>query len=228
MSCSASTRRIRPASTTSFSGGFTILEMLMVMEIIAIIAVFTLPATTGILQSSNLAQGGQVLADQIALARQYAVSTNHSVEVRFYRFADPENVGEKLNDPGTGAYRAVQMFEVLDSGTNALGKLQRLPGPIIVDSGVYLSTLLQADTSASAPLTKAGSELSYQLPTVDSNYVSSSFRFLPDGSTDLAKSKTWFLTLHHRNLKDPSLSLPADFITIQIDPYNGKIQSYRP
>ena len=228
MSCNASPRRIFPAAATNFSGGFTLLEMLMVMAIIAIVAVFTLPATSGMLQGSQLSQGGQIFGDQIALARQQAVSTNHSIEVRFYRFGDPESPGEKKEDPATGAFRGVQTFEVLDSGTVALGKVQRLPGPIIIDSGATLSTLIQPNGADSAPLSKSGEELKIKLPTVDSYYDCVSFRFLPDGSTDLPKDKTWFLTLHRKTGSEPLTNPPSDFITIQVDPYNGKIQSYRP
>jgi uncharacterized protein (TIGR02596 family) len=53
------------------------------------------------------------------------------------------------------------------------------------------------------------------------------FRFLPDGSTDLAGSTHATITLVHRTEADAA-SLPANFFTIEIDRDTGTIRTFRP
>ena len=83
------------------SRAFSLVELLVVMAVIAIVAGFAVPAVTTMLKGSQLTQGSQMVVDQIALARQTALSRNRSVEVRFYKFADPEIPGEDVKKPET-------------------------------------------------------------------------------------------------------------------------------
>jgi hypothetical protein len=58
-----------------------------------------------------------------------------------------------------------------------------------------------------------------------------SFRFRPDGSTDLpgrsrGGSDTWYLTLVKGEGEEGAV--PENFFTIQVDPFNGKIDVFRP
>ena len=87
---------------TSKRHGFSLIELLVVILIIAIIAVFVTPAASTILKGSQLSQAEQVITDQIKLARQQAVTKNHNVEVRFIRYGDPEMPGEKADTPSSG------------------------------------------------------------------------------------------------------------------------------
>lgn len=59
----------------------------------------------------------------------------------------------------------------------------------------------------------------------DRPYVA--FRFRPDGSTDLAESTSWTLTLVRHPAADPAM-LSKNFIALQIDPVTGHVDSYRP
>ena len=78
------------------SRAFSLVELLVVIAVIAIVAGYAVPAVTTMLKGSQLTQGSQMVVDQIALARQTALSRNRSVEVRFYKYADPETPGEEL------------------------------------------------------------------------------------------------------------------------------------
>src|SRR5260370_11204134 len=53
---------------------FTLMELLVVMGIIALLAVVSLPALRGISKSNAMAAANRQLLDDVALARQYALS----------------------------------------------------------------------------------------------------------------------------------------------------------
>ena len=119
------------------------------MTIIIIILGFAVPAATTIVKGSGLTQGSQMVGDQLGLARQTALSRNHPVEVRFYQFSDPDVPGEVGGNPDAGRFRAMQLFEVPDSGVaRPLDKIGRLPASIMMDAGATLSTLLDVDRTA--------------------------------------------------------------------------------
>lgn len=217
--------------------GFSLVELLVVIAIIAMIAAFAAPATNAILRGSQLTQAAQMLSDQLGLARQMALSKNHIVEVRFYQLGDEGIPGEKASDPNTGRYRAFQSFEIQESGTPvAVSKMQRVPSSIIIDSGSAdagktLSSIIGlAQNASSVPTLKTGAALNVSIPRAGIAYNSVSFRFLPDGSTNLSSlaNQQWFLTLHSLNDGDRLNGSPANFFTIQIDAINGHIRTFRP
>lgn len=220
--------------------GFSLIELMIVIFIIGIIAAFVVPAASTVLRGSQLAQGSQTFYDQLSLARQYALSKNHPVEVRLIRYADPETPGEASasggpGDPSQGNYRAIQVFETLDgidTTTNdfirvPLDKAAVLPQSIIMDKG-QLSTLVN---SATAPATGTPTSKDPQMPRgVGTKYDFVYFRFLPDGSTNLSPSVTggWYVTLHNINDNIQGATPPPNFYTVAIDPVSGAMKQYRP
>ncbi|MDD5349652.1 MAG: Verru_Chthon cassette protein D [Chthoniobacteraceae bacterium] len=229
-----------PRSIPSSRLGFTLIELLAVMGVMVLVAMFAMPAVNPLLKGSQLAQGAQDIGDQLGLARQTAISSNHCVEVRFYKYADAEAAGEVAGNPATGHFRAIQLFEIPESGGPvALGKLRRLPASVVIDGGSTLSSLLNPPAAYASPLpvvTSGGQSVA--LPRVGTQYTSVAFRFLPDGSMNLSclTSNPWFLTLRSVHDKDPSNGAlsdaygkpPHNFFTIQIDATNGHIKTYRP
>lgn len=216
--------------------GFSLLELLVVILIIGIVAAFVTPAASTILKGSHLSQAEQVLTDQIKLARQQAVTKNHSIEVRFIRYGDPELPGERADTPSTGFFRAIQVMEVLDSGAVVpLDKPQLLPLSIIVSPG-SLSTLVSHTDLL--PVKKARKEKSPDgtggdpsLPRgIDWNYEFVSFRFMPDGGTSLNSTTgtIWCITLHNANERPAGGVPPPNFVTLQLDPVAGSIRLFRP
>jgi uncharacterized protein (TIGR02596 family) len=208
---------------------FTLLELLTVIALIAIISAFALPAVGSLLRSSGLSQGAQMIADQLNLARQSALTLNRIVEVRFYQFGDPSVPGENPSKPSTGKYRTMQAFEILDSGSAVpLWKVQYLPTTVVIDSGNTLSSII-AQSSSSTPTLTTGAALTNAIPRVGLNYNCVSFRFLPDGSANFAPAAAhWFLTLHTMEAGDALPAPPPNFFALQINPSNGHIQSFRP
>ena len=223
--------------------GFSLIELMIVVFIIGIIAAFVVPATSTILRGSQLQQGSQTLYDQISLARQYALSKNHPVEVRFIRYADPETPGEAAQgggpgDPSVGNYRAIQIFETLDaidSLTNdfvrvPIDKPALLPQAIIMNKGLLSTLVSQVSTPPGAPSNGTPTSRDAQLPRgVGTRYDYVSFRFLPDGSTNLPQTGTaWCVTLCNINDIVTGSTPPPNFYTIQIDPVSGVMKQYRP
>jgi uncharacterized protein (TIGR02596 family) len=219
----------------TFRSAFSLIELIVVITIIGVIAAFTIPAASSILRGSAITQASQMITDQISLARQFALSRNRAIEVRFYQFADPEVPGETLTNPSTGEYRALQIFEVLDSGAVVpLDKPQRLPNTVMFNASKDFSTLLYWDTTGTKAATpQSATTKDPEMPRgVTRNYKYVAFRFLQDGSTNLSASLAggWFVTVH--NITDKAqitgTKPPPNFYTLQVDPISGSVKGFRP
>ena len=230
-------------NTTSSRRAFSLIELVVVIAIIAIVAAFAVPAVGDIMKGSKLTQASQMLVDQFTLARQSALSRNRSIEVRFYRFGDPEVPGEDMTKPLTGQFRAIQAFEIIESGAALpISRVEMLPVGIIMAANTTsptetLSTLLDAQ-----PQTQAVNDpTAPPLPRgIKLNYEWVSFRYLSDGSTNLTPASSWYVTLHGLTDKPTSagsssggtsgggVTPPANFFTLQIDPVSGATKTFRP
>jgi uncharacterized protein (TIGR02596 family) len=224
------------------SRGFSLVELLVVMAIIAIIARFTVPAVSTMLRGARLTQASEMLTDQLSLARQLALSENRPVEVRFFRYGDPEVPGENVNVSSTGQFRALQIYEILDNGVvMPLDKVQMLPTSVIMNSTsgtttVALSSLFLDQTMVTSAQVLTDSTAPNLPRGVNKNYDYFVFRFLQDGSTSLSPSTSqvsggiWYVTIHDINdlPKIKGSALPPNYFTLQIDPLNGLLKSFRP
>jgi len=155
------------------------------------------------------------------LTHQTAITKAQTVEVRFYSYTNSETPGD------TGQGHAIQAFTVDDNEiATPLMKAQVLPNTVVISSTTNLSTLM-ALTNSSAPI-------AYAIPRVSNNYSCSSFRYFRSGSTSLASSSqattVWGVTVV--NMIDMmganASTLPVNYATVVIDPYNGSLKTYRP
>lgn len=210
------------------SDAVSLLELLVVIGIMLALAVLLAPPATALMRSMSLTQAGQVVLDQFSYARQAALSRNRTIEIRFYQFGDPETPGESSSNPSGGKFRGFQMFEISEHGVaTPIRKFQRLPKPIIIDSGDTLSSILSRPTVAS------GSALNFPIPIVGTSYNCISIFFQPDGTpkaSNLTSSDRWFLTLHCLSDGDrlSAGAIPSNFLTLQIEAANGHFKIYRP
>lgn len=186
---------------------FTLIELLAVIALMAILIVVTTPAVVSMTRGNSLSRAGQLVSDQLTLARQIATAKNRDVEVRF------------LEIPEAGAplrFRAIQLWIVDESGT---------PKPasraITVPSGV-------AFAAGHSPLAEGGGSLSGNLPDggTHGSCRYSGFRFRPSGTTDVpATSKDNYITLANESSAN---TIPENFYIIQVNPLTGRTSSIRP
>jgi uncharacterized protein (TIGR02596 family) len=219
-------RRHRPGRPRLAS--FTLVEMLVVIAIISILAFLAIPSVMSLERSSDLTSGSNNLISQLSLSRDVAMARNCEVEFRFYELPD---VSAPPNGPPT-VFRAFQSFSLDENGlqTNAITKVVFLPDQVCMVNNNSVSTLLMTQNPPYAVAGSVGAApLGYYAP---GSYGYVAFHFKPDGSTDLNPNPTfssWHLSL--ANLHDPAqagLGLPANFVTIQIDPVSGRVRYFRP
>ncbi|MGB8167802.1 MAG: Verru_Chthon cassette protein D [Chthoniobacteraceae bacterium] len=212
---------------------FSLIELIIVISVIVIIAAFTIPAMNTVLKGSQLSQGANTLVGQLNIARQQALSRNRQVEVRFYRYADPEVPGEDVSKPETGKFRALQLFQVTPQGVALpLDKVLTLPNSVIFSYSETegLSSLLDKPTAQTPKKPGIADNAAPRLPRgVDYNYDYVSLKFMQDGSTDKSPTGRWFITVIGINdrLESPTKP-PPNFFTVQVDPVSGVTKIYRP
>ncbi len=199
--------------------GFSLIEVLVVMSIIGVMAAATIPAFQQLVIGSNFTVSGELLRDNLTLARQTALVRNHSVEVRFYQFQG--------NGATTSDYQAFQLFLQKDDGTyDALTKVLYFPKSIILNTNAQFSSLFDSNTTNTT--IGQGVNTGVKLPEVGTTYQYLSFKFKPGGGTSLAQVPPCFVTLVAKNAAPVNGSLPANFVTVQIDPVVGKVAVLRP
>ncbi len=223
---------------------FSLIELLVVIAIIGIIGAFAVPAAGELLKGSSMTQAANLLTDQTAAARQQAITRNRTIEVRFYRFWDPENPGENPASPVTNApFRALQFFEIADGVPNPTGRFVRLPNSIVLSPEAALSSVLNNPQHPSRkPDTTYDTDLPRGILRTQYEYVP--LRFQPDGSTDLSLTTgpvkgsagpLWFITGHllndtgrAKNGIGPGANQVHNFFTWMIDPVSGTTKMLRP
>lgn len=199
---------------------------MVVVAIIAIIAAFAVPTINSVVSSTRLSQASMTLSSQLSLARRYAMTKNRPVEIRFIRFQDPESPPDAS---GVAAqYRGIQLLEVLESGVAVpLGKPEMLPDAVVLAPDTR-SSLLNGETATQVPQIPNPAKDGKMPRGIDLNYTYVSFRYLPDGTTNLAANHNWFITVLSERDQKAGVKLPANFFILQVDPVNGIVHEFRP
>jgi len=205
------------------SSGFSLVELLVVISIIVLMASLMGPTLNTALRGNAMTQAGDKVTGTLTLAHQMAVTRNQTIEVRIYSYIDPEMPGDK------GQGRAIQAFTVDDANQySPISKAQVLPPTVVISTNSTLSTIF--DLTAMEP------SKGEKIPRVGTKYTYVAFKYYRSGSTSLVSQSTnassqphWCITLE--GIQDASsgrATLPKNFTTITIDPYNGALKTYRP
>ncbi len=215
-------------------GAFSILELLAVMVIMAI--VFTLGGliTTGPIESMKLTEAAQTLSNELARARQSAMTSNREVEFRIYQ-SDPHNEGtdafrsfaygviDAVTDPADPDYQDPTSPDFSPPFTPSAGRTNLHSGHLFIESAPY-STLITGHDNAVLNV-RTGTET--RDDGTSAPFVA--FTFLPEGRAALDSDKMWTLTLiREADSRREGSELATNFVSIQIRPESGRATTYRP
>jgi uncharacterized protein (TIGR02596 family) len=214
--------------------GFTLVELLVVIAMIALLATFAVPSIDSMIGANDINRSQQAVQDSLAFARQTAIARNRRVEVRFYKLDHPESVGSDQT------FCAMQAFLIDESNkVTPVGRITRLPRSVLMNEVEANSTLIGklSDKNFSDP----SNDPKISLGSNGTSYTAKAFQFRPDGSTDLSPpTDKWYVTIHatRSGLADTfrddrvggnkATRPPLNFVTLQIDPVSGSVRSYRP
>jgi uncharacterized protein (TIGR02596 family) len=206
-----------PDQLMTFRSGFSLVELLTVVAIMAVLTVLTGPPLAQALRGGRLSLSTDTVEGVLEQARLSALSRQRPVEVRFYAYSDPTLPGKP------GGVHALQALVVGDSGVcSPIGPPRALADRIVITTNPTLTSLW------SQPAVVPQSSI----PRVGLAYVCRSFRFLPDGGTSLSSAGSatpWCLTLlSASDDQSGAVKPPRNFSTIVIDPLTGTRKTYRP
>jgi len=180
--------------------GFSLLELLVVIAILGIVSALAITSISGIQRSTAMTTGASQVLDYFATARQIATTLNQPVKVWICPGATNDFVLLYRTTNGTD-------YNITAERELKLNERVTLSGNAAWSS---LSTNATAGTE-----TNKGRGPGYW------------FRFMSDGSTDLPVTASPTLTLVYRT-DSASISLPANFFTLQIDQQTGTVRTFRP
>jgi len=176
-------------------GGFTLIEMLIVLAVLAMMAAFTLPAMRGPLDKSRLRSAGQQVQAALGKARSLSIREGVSVEFRYEVDGNHWKIERSAASP-------VQRSTVNDADTTTASGLSAAPvEDVLTDSefGVASTRLLREGTlphgvtfdSADELLVDEGStsldSLDEPLPDCLAESWSAPITFRPNGRSEDAE-----------------------------------------
>jgi len=191
-------------------GGFSLLELLAVLLMVAILFTALTPAIHSLTKSTGLGIASQTISDEINLCRAIAVGQNKPVEICF------------LLDPNSQTPRIEKLrSRTLEQNGKCrwISQPRKLPEGISISTSSVLSNLI--GTQSPSRNEDGNDEIC--------------LRFNPSGEMDRSDASavltesTRFITLAAKVDLDRSPdALPKNFATIQIHPQNSQATIYRP
>jgi uncharacterized protein (TIGR02596 family) len=221
--------------------GFTLVEMITVIGIIALLVALVTPALIDVIRATRLGSAGDSLINRISLAQQSAISLNTEVELRFYKY-----VNDDSESPGAERFYAYQVVETPPGGDpKAISNVYYLESGVILSPLQTLSPLLQSDVQQTMDSsnnylfkpTAKGAQADQVTYAALRFYTDGSCRVLSGNSAgETAQQSAVAFTIPSLNesfltvieSRDAAATMPQNFYCIQLDTYTGKTRVYRP
>lgn len=207
--------------------GFTLIELLIVVAILVILLTMAATQTAAGLESMKMRQAVETTRYAMEQARQLAMTRNHGIMFRFYE--DPAELGapawntmefgvaEIITDPSDPGYVAPGSTG-FQPRFKRLGSVERLPGGLVFHPSNTFSTLVGNDAAL-----LRGTETAPESGAIR-RYTA--FVYQPDGRCPLPPGSPWTLTIVKE--QEATVSLPANYATLQLDPRTARVRLYRP
>ena len=215
----------------SLQKGFTMVELLVVMSIVAILTSLSVLGLKSIMGDTGLTGAGNQMSQFFTFARQEAISKNTLVAV----------VVLTTPNVGSAQYRTFSAWELAlpangtaptSSNWVQASKWVTLPAGIVVDVSTAIDPNL-ATTASSFALSATPVTSPAALPSM--NYLGQNVNpatdcaaqvFTPSGRLNSSSPNLCMLTLVERN-PNPA-SLPANYVTYIFNPATGETKVVRP
>ena len=200
----------------SFSKAFTLIELIVVMSIMMILMTMVTPMVSSIVESNNLSRAGQLVADQIRLARQMASAGNRTVEVRLIQAPALSSTG----------YSAIQLWTATpprgDNTTETMkqaGKAIALPQSTVISQDSTALSMLLSNVATTNTMPSGG---------IYSNAPYAAFQIRPSGAvTPTMNMNVLYLTIVPSRYATQT-TLPKNYAIVQINSNTGTPLLYRP
>jgi len=194
------------------SSAFSLVELLVVMAIMVLLLALVAPAVNGVMESGRLTQAATILSNQFSIGHLKAMSENRPITLRFIR------------KDTASSFDRIQLLTIDNQGNMvAVDRVQTLPVGTAIAKSATLSSLLGSNPNPEQAATSSDPSV----PGLGTSYRYIQFSFRPRGSLDLDMTQKWFATVVYlRN--DTSSGIPANSITLLLDPLNGNFVTYQP
>ncbi|MCB1276480.1 Verru_Chthon cassette protein D [Prosthecobacter sp.] len=211
-----SPQNLRRRVHRSASTGFSLVEIVVVVAIVALIFTFATPYTLAAIQSASISSAGDSLMLKLSQAQQRALTDNKPTGVDFFFYT---------KDGITGCH-AIQLIRY-DPATNQATSIEE---PVYWGEGrvVLVQGALSPMFASNVPASSTGSAT--RAPFKDLEATFNRIIFYPNGSTNLrVPLRNAYLTLVSiNNYKEELADAPPNYYTVQLDPVTGRAHSYRP
>ena len=201
--------------TLSSAAGFTLVELLVVLTIVAILTALTVTGFRSVNTALSLSTASQAVTAELTTARQTALTRDQTIQVRFYQY--PDSTGATT----TKEYQAMQSFNYATG--LPIDKVVFFPANIMISSSTTYSVPLGATTATPAATT----DPAIASNGIGRNYGYVSVNFKSNGTIDpQPASPPWFITLYEK--KYAATGAPVNYTTISVDPQDGRTRMFQP